>query len=151
MRKTFFRAIFTLAFFSMARIGELIPVNIEKSSKVLQLENVNFEYSFSKLTRLLISYCHFKHNISNIPHTIPVVKCLDNPGICAVDCLQRFLVRRGPASGPLFLTQYGSVLLRSRFDKVTKLSLSFCGLDSSRYKGHSFRGCLGGSTKRLYR
>ena len=94
---------------------------------------------------MLISFCHFKHNTSNTPHTIPVEICSDNPSICAVNCLKQFLVKRGSASGPLFLSRNGSLLLRSRFDKITKLSLAFCGLDSSRYKGHSFR--IGGASE----
>lgn len=41
--------------------------------------------------------------------------------------------------GPFFLTKSGAPVKRSCFDKTLQRCLCICGLDSKRYKGHSFR------------
>lgn len=139
-----FTAIFTLAFYALARIGELIPIDASRSSTVLQIEDVTFESHKVGQSRMRVSFCNFKHNVGKKPHLVPVGSCEDGSFNCPVEAMKSFLAVRGPSSGPLFLSQTGKVLLRSRFDKVVKSSLGFCGLDSSRYKGHSFR--IGGAS-----
>ena len=59
--------------------------------------------------------------------------------ISPVHALLDFITVRGYADGPFFLNSKGLAVTRARFDKVLKTSLSYCNLDTTRYKGHSFR------------
>ena len=58
---------------------------------------------------------------------------------CPVKLLSRFLDMRGNGPGPLFTEVDGSPVSRTTFSNQLSLAVQFCGLDSSRYKGQSFR------------
>ena len=60
---------------------------------------------------------------------------------CPVD-VQSFLdyvTLRGTENGPLFINEDGFPILRSEFSKKLCSIIRLCGLDPTRYKGHSFR------------
>ena len=46
---------------------------------------------------------------------------------------------RGMTAGPLFTFRDGRVLTRERFVAAVREGLKKCGVDSTRYAGHSFR------------
>ena len=46
---------------------------------------------------------------------------------------------RGSVSGPLFQHLNGVPVTRTEFDEWLARVINYCGLDSTRYKGHSFR------------
>ena len=60
-------------------------------------------------------------------------------GVCPVDNLLRFFSVRGSVPGPLFQHLNGDPVTRSEFDEWLARVIKSCELDSTRYKGHSFR------------
>ena len=53
--------------------------------------------------------------------------------------LLEYLARRGNRPGPLFLNPDNNPVSRKFFADLLSASLKACGLDSTRYKGRSFR------------
>ena len=58
---------------------------------------------------------------------------------CPVQILFDYLSLRGFSNGPLFMTPDGAAVSRHFFSQILFLVFQRCGLDSSKYKGHSFR------------
>ena len=63
---------------------------------------------------------------------------IDGP-ICQVKALLPYLVRRGPAPGPLFLSKDGSTLSRAKLVSAVHSALEAQRWDVRRFNGHSFR------------
>ena len=59
--------------------------------------------------------------------------------ICPVQNLLDYFLRRGLSDGPLFRTYDGHAVLRKLFTHYLALIFRICGLDPTKYKGHSFR------------
>lgn len=59
--------------------------------------------------------------------------------VCPVKAMVGYLFSRGPAPGPLFLFQDGSVLSRPRLVTAVRRCLSASGFSEEAYCGHSFR------------
>lgn len=135
-------AVFTTAFYGLARIGELLP-HSHHTDNVLQFSDVSFEASGSYLSRMHVTFRHFKHNTASIPHVIPL-ETLAHAITCPVSAMVAFLQLRGSRPGPLFMQPNGPPFLRHQFQMLTERCLQFCDLDTSRYKGHSFR--IGGAS-----
>jgi len=132
-----FRALFLFAFSAFVRIGELVMVRDGDTSKVIQLADVSFLSENNKIHEVNVCFKQFKHNIKGIPKTITFSH--GEASMSAVTSLVNYLGIRQSSRGPLFLFQDGRPMSRSYFDKSLHKCLAFCGLDSSRYKGHSFR------------
>ena len=82
--------------------------------------------------KLVIS--EYKHNIHKRPFEILIAR-EDYPGqSCPVQAILDYLALRGNCSGPLFC--HCSL---APINTESQRCLSFCGLDTRRYKGHSFR------------
>lgn len=80
---------------------------------------------------------NFKHNSSGQPKYISF-----SHGPCkisAVDALVQYLEMRKGVQGPLFILSIGPQLTKAMFNTTLQKCLLSCGLDSARYKGHSFR------------
>ncbi|XP_069100867.1 uncharacterized protein [Argopecten irradians] len=135
-------AVFTLAFYALARLGELLAYTSAQAKKLLQLADVDVEFKDKRPNQIFITFRHFKHNISGKPHTIPV-KAMPQKH-CPVLYLINYLKLRGSKAGCLFLTRQGLPFPRKRFDSLVQKCLSLCHLDVSRFKGHSFR--IGGAS-----
>ena len=58
---------------------------------------------------------------------------------CPVQAMLDYCKLRGTQAGPLFSHSDTSPIKVSQFNTELHRCLSFCGLDTSRYKGHSFR------------
>ena len=56
-----------------------------------------------------------------------------------IHVLQEFLQVRGRIPSTLFSFSDGRPMVRREFDLALKSLLNFCGLDSTQFKGHSFR------------
>ena len=134
-------SIYTLAFYALARIGELLASNSSHFQKVIQCDDIEFRSETTELI-MWVTFRDFKHNFTKQPHNIPI-KQSDKAFSCPVICMKKYLEIRGNVKGPLYLTKSGNPFTRSHFDNLTKRVLAFCGFDSSKYKGHSFRigGC----------
>lgn len=131
-----FQAMFLFAFCTFARIGEI--TTSDKSHTVIQLSDICFyKNKVGKATEVGVTFTEFKHNVSKQAHTISF-----NDGYAkrsAVQALSDYLNLRGQQQGALFCEQSGKPVARAVFDRQLHRSLQFCRLDSSRYKGHSFR------------
>ena len=64
--------------------------------------------------------------------------------ICPVQNLLDYFLRRDLSDGPLFRTYDGHAVLRKLFTHYLALIFRICGLDPTKYKGHSF--CIGAAT-----
>ena len=76
----------------------------------------------------------FKHNTDRKPFEI-LIDREDTLPFCPV----KSLVPEGLSPGPLFCQQNLTPITVYQFNTELSRYLQFCGLDTSRYKGHSFR------------
>lgn len=130
-----YKAMFLFAFYTFARIGELTTSDRSDTS-VIHFKDIEFHTTVYG-DSVTVIFRRFKHNLSGIPHKITF-----NAGeskLSAVTALSDFLKVRSKQPGPLFCSVAGSAISRKIFDIQLHKTLSFCHLDSTRYKGHSFR------------
>ncbi|XP_055998375.1 uncharacterized protein LOC125674321 isoform X2 [Ostrea edulis] len=135
-KRKMFRAMFLFAFYAFARIGEIVSSD-GHTDDVIQLSDVTFTRGAEKFNQVNVCFRKFKHNSSGQPKYISF-----SHGPCqisAIDSLVQYLNVRKNNEGPLFILNGGLQLTRSVFNKTLQKCLLCCGLDSTRYKGHSFR------------
>ena len=89
-----------------------------------------------------ISISEYKHNSSKRPFNILLAR-EDVPSLCPVTALLQYTRLRGDRSGPLFCNADFSPVSLHQFNTELQRCLTYCGLDLSRYKSHSFR--IGGA------
>jgi hypothetical protein len=130
-----FKAMCTTAFFAFLRVGEI--TYCPRSPAVLQVKQVvKLEDPSGATVGLKINFDDFKHSY-NQPHiSITLSRRSD---ICPVQSLLDYLSHRGLSDGPLFQMFDGHPVSRKTFSDFLLLVFRSCGLDSSKYKGHSFR------------
>ena len=87
-----------------------------------------------------IYFRRFKHSTRHGPHSIQVRgDCIPGSPIYLGAFLREFLSVRGNVQSPFFANVDGSPMLRSEFDISLKHLLSFCGYQTTSFKGYSFR------------
>ena len=127
-----FKAMCTLAFHALLRIGEMTA-----SHNNLSRNCVHMDSGF-----LILQFLKFKHSAgSNSTHT---VKASPGAAHCPVAAMNEYLVLRGDIPGPLFLSVNGSPVFRKTFANELKLALRMAGLHNQRYTSHSF--LIGGAS-----
>ncbi|XP_078379981.1 uncharacterized protein LOC144662923 [Oculina patagonica] len=132
---TLFRAMCSLAFFAFLRVGEITATG--ESSSPLQIHQLSKLLNPAKeVFGLKITFQDFKHNYNQRPFSL-VLNRQDSH--CPVQLLLDYLALRGNAQGPIFLTILGTPVPRVLFGDLLCQAIKYCGLDPSRYKGHSFR------------
>ena len=97
---------------------------------------MHFDPGQNTVTALKLALVHFKH--SDVLHPVNILIYSDEP-VCPVSLVRDYLALRGLSSGPLFCWPGGQPILRSFFSTSLRQALHYCGLDSERYKSHSFR------------
>lgn len=108
-----------------------------RSPAVLQVKQVVKLVDPSGATSgLKIKFYDFKHSYIQPQISITLSRRSD---ICPVQSLLDYLSHRGFSDGPLFQTLDGHAVPRKTFSEFLSLVFRSCGLDSSKYKGHSFR------------
>ncbi|CAG2208848.1 unnamed protein product [Mytilus edulis] len=126
-----FKAMFTLAYHALLRIGEMTVNN----------KNYNHVISVSQAVVLhkkaVITFMDFKHSNGKQFH-LEIAKN-KNDNICAVTALTNYLTLRNNTTGPLFLNSSGEAVSRQLFQHALNDALNFCGLSRAYYKPHSFR------------
>lgn len=132
-----FKALYLFAFSAFARIGELIVTNENKVDAVIQLSDITVQYISDRPENIQVCFRNFKHNNGKTAKTITFSH--GDASTSAVLALVEYLHVRISSPGPLFCLQNGQPLNRAHFDRILHKNIAFCGLDSSRYKGHSFR------------
>ena len=107
------------------------------SNLLLQVHHVSkLVDSSNYVIALSLTFGNFKHSYNQRPFTIFLHR---QNSCCPVHFLLEYLARRGERPGPLFLNPDNTPVSRKFFADLLSLSLKACGLDSTRYKGHSFR------------
>jgi len=130
-----FKAMCTTAFFAFLRVGEI--THCPRSPTVLQVKQVvKLEDLSGDTVGFKIRFDDFKHSYNQPNISITLLRRSD---ICPVQSLLDYLVHRGLADGPLFRTLEGCAVSRNMFSDFLSSVFQSCGLDSSKYKGHSFR------------
>jgi len=131
-------AMYLFAFNALAHIGE-IAFSSNKSNLVC-VQNVAIHYADSDPSKVSVVFTHFKHNVNKIRHEIEFSH--GPTTVSAIHSLLAYINLRSKITGPLFIDVNNIPISRSLFDRKLHSSLAFCQLDSSVYKGHSFRiGC----------
>jgi hypothetical protein len=130
-----FKAMCTTAFFAFLRVGEITCC--PRSSSVLQLNQIVQLVDHSGgVIGLKITFFDFKHSYNQTNVSITLKRRSD---ICPVQSLLDYFSRRGLSDGPLFRTHEGHAVSRKLFTDYLALIFKTCGLDPTKYKGHSFR------------
>ena len=89
-----------------------------------------------KLMSAMYTMRFFKH--SNPTQPVDILLHKSQP-ICPVTTIAEYLSVRGQISGPLFCWPDNSPVRRLQFLSALNQALTFCGLETDRYKTHSFR------------
>ena len=129
-------AIYLLLFHAFLRIGEVIT-SPNNADKVIQLRDLEFQYSGSTLTAVVLTIRNYKHQ--KTPHPVSLSIQLVGGPYCPVQALWTYCKLRGPQPGPLFVFPPQQSIPRSWFDLGFQRSLAYIGLDKRWYKPHSFR------------
>ncbi|CAC5412511.1 unnamed protein product [Mytilus coruscus] len=107
---------------------------------------------WSKAAEVQVCFRKFKHNVRGMPKTISFSHgtAMESAVVAMVEYLK---VRPySVPTEPLFCSVDATSLHRPDFDRILHKCLASCGLDSSRYKGHSFRiGAATDAAERLIR
>ena len=82
-----------------------------------------------------VTFLNYKHNYNKSPFSLTISR---QTTCCPVQHLLAYLQARGNTPGPLFQMPNGSPVPRAIFTEKLSTALKFCGLDPTRYKGHSF-------------
>ena len=134
--KALFKAMLTIGFFGLMRIGEL---TMSKEHLVpLHINQLTFTPHL-----LTISITNFKHNQKLKPVDIPIPR-QSMVEVCPVHHLTQYLLLRGYQQGPLFSFPSLSPVSRQFFSKNLARLISFSGFQGERYKSHCLR--IGGAS-----
>lgn len=137
-QRLLYTAMFLTAFYGFFRLGELASKNTRTASLVVQYDQLTFLLENNRPVTAKISISHYKHSLAKRPFDILINRESSQP-FCPVDFLLQFCASRGHVPGPLFCMPDLSPISVSVFNRQLNTSLSFCGLDTSRYKPHGFR------------
>ena len=133
--KLLIRAMFSLAFYGLFRIGE---ITIQTSGVV----PLKFEQIQLLTNKLVISITNFKNNKTDKPFDIVIHQI--GGKFCPYKMMMDYLDLRGSAPGPLFCFVNQKHVSRHFFTTKLKSCLTFCGLNTRLYLSHSFR--IGGAS-----
>ena len=78
----------------------------------------------------------FKHNYNQRPFSLVINRQIP---FCPVQLVLEYLAPKGCKPGPVFILADGSAVTRTQFTEQLSIAFKYCGLNPSRYKGHSFR------------
>lgn len=136
-QKALFKAMVSLAFYAFLRVGEMTGGAGNNSTRPLQLDQLSqlLDSTFS-VVGFKLTFRNYKHCYNQRPFSLTIVP---QNSICPVQIITEYLNLRGPRTGPLFITITGATVPRELFVELLTRALIHCGLDPSRYKGHSFR------------
>ena len=137
-QRSLYATMFLVAFYGLFRIGELATTSTRVAASVIQFNNL----TFLSTHEAKISISNYKHNTSNRPFDIILAREVSQP-FCPVAALLQYCSTRGDRPGPLFCHADYSPISGHQFNRELQRCLAFCGLDTSRYKSHSFR--IGGA------
>ena len=130
-----FKAMCATAFYAFLRIGEITATR--QAPEVIQLSQLTkLSTTSGFIASVKLTFHKFKHHYNQSPISIIISR---QAGVCPVETLLRYCSARGSVPGPLFQHLNGVPVTRTEFDEWLAGVIKYCGLDSTRYKGHSFR------------
>ena len=132
-----FRAMCSLAFFACMRVGEFTWTATRERGSLFQLHQLTkLVDANQRAISLNFTFLDFKHNYNQRPFSVVINR---PSNFCPVHIILDYLSLRGSEPGPLFRLADGSPVSRAIFIAKLSMAINYCGLDPSRYKGHSFR------------
>ncbi|XP_061178924.1 uncharacterized protein LOC133187541 [Saccostrea echinata] len=132
-------AMFTLCFFAFLRVGEVTVKSLKNSSRnLVHLKNLSFDPVRGRPKSMTLTLRHFKHHDSGRPVSLQIA-AQTCKNICPVKAMQKYLSVRSKCQGPLFSFDGQKPINQAYFTNELKNALSFVGLDTTKYKSHSFR------------
>lgn len=137
-QRSLYTSMFMIAFYGFFRLGELTCKQASLKDKVVNYDNITFVKHNNLIHSVNIVITRFKHNTNNRPFTI-IIERQPDAQYCPVQCLISYLRLRGHRSGPLFAFANLDPVTITQFNCQLHRALAFCGLDTARYKSHSFR------------
>ena len=136
---TLFRAMYSLAFHALLRVGEYTVT--DTSAHVIKFKALTFQIKGSKIVSCSIKLPHYKHSLE--PANLNIQKSGVSI-ICPVNNLVQYCRLRGSKNGPLFVNEQGTAISSRQFSRALKRSIQDLGLPSHLYTPHSFR--IGGAS-----
>jgi len=132
-----FKAMCSLAFSAFLRVGEITTTTGISSSSTLELSQVTQLFDGSTtVVALKITFRDYKHNYNQRSFSLVIYR---QQSFCPVQIMLDYLALRGYQSGPIFLSIDKVPVSRAFFTNQLSIAIKLCGLDPTRYKGHSFR------------
>ena len=129
-----FQVMCLFASYTFSRVGE---ITASATGNTLQLHQVTkLLNSNNRVEAFRVTFFDYKHSYNQRPFSLTVSR---QNTFCPVEKLLQYLLVRGGSSGALFQMPNGNPVPRSFFTEKLSIALKYCGLDPSRYKGHSFR------------
>lgn len=128
-----FKSLFTLAYFGLFRIGELVYTDHRQAGYALQLADITL--SDQKLT-ICVRLC--KTNKTGKPIFVHISSVSDKR-ICPVIAMQQFMHLRSTGSGSLFIHANMLPVTRYQFCAILNKAVSSAGLSNQCVRSHSFR------------
>ena len=127
-----------VGFFGFMRCGEftVAAAATYDSSKHLSVRDVAVD-NHTDPTMIAVTLRYSKTDQFGAGTTVHLGRTATS--ICPVSALFNYLAVRPPGEGHLFITQEGTPLTKALFMQRVKAALSQAGMDTSWYKGHSFR------------
>ena len=133
------KALFTLVYSFFLRFGEVVLKSGNDSNKLVQIENISIQTLGSSLKGMSLVLHHFKHKQQVQPVSLYIAHNPQNVECCPVESMQKYLRVLGNKSGPLFQFLDGKVVSYNYTADKLRTLVRFIGLDTQRYKPHSFR------------
>ena len=137
-QRCLYSAMFLLAFYGFFRIGELAAKSADCTNSVLRLQDLKFLMQHGQPQMIKIIITTFKHNTDSKPFEI-LIEREDTLPYCPVQALVDYCKLRGALPGTLFCRPNLAPITVYQFNTELSRCLQFCGLDTRRFKGHSFR------------
>lgn len=132
-RRLMFRAMFSLAFHAFLRIGEITV----RPGQHLNPHLILRDQLVVKDAFMECKFTSYKHSQGQ-PFLLRITPDPASNN-CPIQVMSQYLNIRGDLPGPLFQYPTGGAILRTDFSHRLKTALSFCGLSTAVFKGHSFR------------
>lgn len=136
---TLIRAMFTLAFFALLRVGEITVTSV--ANHTISDNDITVKTKKGQPVSVCVSLRHYKHSVSPFSVTIQPQR---NKKICPVLAIHAFAKMRPRKSSPFFLNESGTPVTNKQFSQILRNCISKIGLDPKSYTSHSFR--IGGAT-----
>lgn len=130
-----FKAAYTLAYFGLFRVSELVFTSDLQANRPLMINDVSFLKGNSVL-KVIIRSSKTSRNGDPITLLLP---CERETELCPVCCLYQFCGIRPKSDGFLFIHVDGKPLKRTQFTSILAKAVQMGKLSDRHFRSHSFR------------